>query len=124
MAQTTTTKTINVYQLGQELSGVALRVTGPDNGVTKVDADTTQPALEAAVAAHTANPAIQPPTDPSVAVNAQDVLDKTSLRNQILNREAKARAVIADPVNATDWTANERKVAIACLVLFLCKELR
>jgi hypothetical protein len=34
---------------------------------------------------------------------------------------AKARAIMADPVNATDWTVAERKVILAALVLDLAR---
>jgi hypothetical protein len=70
---------------------------------------------------------LQAAIDAAPALSAQvtqDATDRTGIRGQILSREGKARAIIADPVNAPDWTANERKVAIACLVLFLCREMR
>jgi hypothetical protein len=57
-----TAKQINPYQLTQELgSGVRVADLGE---LTRVKApDATQPALEAAVAAHVANPAVVPPPD-------------------------------------------------------------
>jgi hypothetical protein len=83
MALVITPKEINLYQLGQEslaAHGVSpgWRKLGPDPilGVSTVEtADLTQPQLEARIAAHTADPEIQPPPPPPDPPVPTPVLD-------------------------------------------------
>lgn len=75
MSETTATKPINAYQLGQEMNGAPLRIVGPDEGgTTTIRSTVTQAVLDTAVKAHTANPNITPPVDQSPA-NEQTIRD-------------------------------------------------
>ena len=65
MSTTTITDPVNDYQLALELPGVSLRVIGPrPDGTTTVHADIDQQDLDDAVAAHVADPEIQPADTP------------------------------------------------------------
>lgn len=72
MAEVTTTKPVNLYQLGQEVGGTpAFRMV--DDGTTRRirTTDVTQQALDTAVASHTANPAVVPPPTPGEVAQAE-----------------------------------------------------
>lgn len=57
MAEVRTLRPVNAGQLSHELGGVAVRVVGPDAaGSSVVRSDIAQSALDAAAAAHVANP--------------------------------------------------------------------
>lgn len=76
MAETTTTKTINVSQLCSELNGVTLFVVGPaPDGTTKITAPSiTDQQLAAAVAAHVANPNwVNPNPGPPAPPSKRDI---------------------------------------------------
>lgn len=121
MSETVTTKPVNLYQLGQEIGGgPALRMT--DDGTTrKVRSDVAQATLDVKVKAHVADPTIVPPPDPA---EVQDDADDWALRQQVASRLPKARAILADPASAPDWTANERKVILALTLLDLARRHR
>lgn len=69
MAEKTTTKKINLYQLCVEMGEAPLRLIGA--GMTTepktLRSTVAQSVLDAAVASHTADPAIVPPADPAVS---------------------------------------------------------
>lgn len=118
-AEATVNKPINLYQLGQEIGGnPPLRMVGPrPDGTSTVWADNVaQGALDAKVAAHVANPAVQPPPDPTVA---QDAAESAFIAQRLPTVLGKARAIMADPTGAADFTTNERKVILAAVLLDL-----
>lgn len=65
MATTTTSEPFNAYQFALANPGVPFTTYGPTGGVTTIATiGLSQGALDAAVAAHQANPEVQPPPDP------------------------------------------------------------
>lgn len=100
MAETTTTKPVNLYQLGQEIGGSpGFRMVGPDNDdvyVIRTD-DVDQAKLDAAVNAHKPDASIVfvPPTpetvpepitiDPDDLAQAQSSLAKATTVSGIKN---------------------------------------
>lgn len=91
MTETTTTKPVNPYQLGQEMGGAALRIVGPDeDGNTKVRSDVAQATLDAKVAAHVADPNVKPP--PSVEPGNEASLRQQMRDALVANRAFKAQA--------------------------------
>lgn len=107
MAELMTTKRVNLYQLGQEMNGAPLRLvgTGDSTDPKTVRSTVSQSALDAAVQAHAADFSVQAPPPVSPAEDGR-----------LAQALAKADAILADPANATDWTAAERKVLLAALV--------
>lgn len=80
----------------------------------EVEADQPRATLQSAVDAA-----------PDAAVREQaDTADDTILRQQAASRLAKARAILADPAGSPDWTATERKVLLAALLLDLARRQR
>ena len=63
MSEVTTAKAVNLYQLGLEMGGPGLRMVDRGNE-TVIKSDADQSTLDAAIAAHTADPSIV--GDPSV----------------------------------------------------------
>lgn len=51
------------------------------------------------------------------AEKAQATQEATATRDRMEQVVAKARAIMADPAGSPDWTAAERKVLLAALVL-------
>lgn len=103
MAQTTTTKRINLYQLGQALGFPPLRLRGDARSTSNktVLADIPQTTLDAAVEAHTADFSVQPPT-PTRDVEQGDA--RTRLRNSytaLRQWAADAAVVAAQGTNVT-----------------------
>lgn len=70
--------------------------------------DADQPKVRQVVAAHSGGPTAAEAEDRALGQRAQAVV-------------AKARAIAADPVGAPDWTAAERKLILANLVIDLAK---
>lgn len=62
-----------------------------------------------------------PPEDPTVIADRTD-LDR--LRSRLPALTAKAKAILVDPAGATDWTAAERKVILAAVVVDLAQRHR
>lgn len=79
----TTTKPVNLYQLGQEIGGSPgfrargpLSEDGPEKVVTSPDVD--DQALQSALDGHTADPAVQPPTPPDEDDHWRDAIRNAS----------------------------------------------
>ena len=107
MATATTPNPVNLYQLGLELGGgIGFRCVGPDpDGITTVNTDDVdQAALEAAIAAHVADPAIVPPS----AVEPEPVDVAAVLAAAQAHTDA-ARAAVA----GMSETSNTRKATEA-----------
>lgn len=124
MAESTVSKVVNLYQLGQEIGGnPALRSVGPDpEGKTTVIAESVDKAtLDSRLSAHVADPNVRPP---KTAAETQDENETTFTRDRMAQVVAKARSIMADPANSADWTAGERKVILAALVLDAARRLR
>ena len=121
MSETTTTKPVNLYQLGLEIGGnPSFRMVDEDGTVT-IRSSAAQAALDAAVKAHVADPARVPPPSPEAT---QEANETQFIGARIQGVLTKARAVMADPQVSTDFTAVERKVILAALVLDLAQRRR
>lgn len=124
MSTATTNKPLNLYQLGQEIGGnPALRAVGPDaDGATQVRAEgVSQATLDAKIAAHTADPNVKPP--PS-AQETEDASVSAFIAARLPTVLDKARAIMANPGSAPDFTATERKVMDAANILDLAQRRR
>lgn len=73
MAEKTTTKRINLYQLSQQIGGspsLRMRGTGDSTDPKTITSSSTQAALDAAIAAHTADFNVIAPAGPAVVNQA------------------------------------------------------
>ncbi len=101
MASVTTTKSINLYQLGVELGGnPGLR----KDGDVITCATVTQAALQAAVTAHVADPAVvAPPSAAEVRASAETEAETailTALRSGVTAITAARQAAVSDQATA------------------------
>lgn len=95
MAETTTTKPVNLYQLGLEIgASPPLRAVGPrPDGTTTVTAESVaQATLDAKVAAHTADVQVKPPVAQET-VNRSIVEQRLAAAIDILNQITESPAV-------------------------------
>lgn len=117
----TTSTAPNLYQLGQEIGGSpSFRMSGPyeDGSYRVVSPEVPEPALQAALDAHHPNPAIVPPPTPA---EQQATAEDGFIAARVPAVLAKARAIVADPTGAPDFTVAERKVLNAVLLLDLAR---
>lgn len=121
MSETTTTKPVNLYQLGQEIGGnPSFRRSGPDEeGISRIWSSAAQTALDAAIAAHTADPSIvpPPPIEETNEATINDRLDQalTALGNHVTR--AKPATAAAQASAAYDATVLLARVAISLVRL-------
>lgn len=123
MAQTTTSKPINLYQLGQEMGNAALRMVGVGNSANPktVSSTVAQDALDGAVNAHVANFSIVAPADVS-AVNLatiQQRLQQALAANATFLASAKPGTAAAQASVAYDQTVRLTKECNALIRLAL-----
>lgn len=115
MASTTTTKPVNLYQLGQEIGGnPGFRMVADGSERTVSTDDCTQQALDTAVAAHTANPAIVAPPTPAEVAAATAAANEATIRSQIDTALATLTTTI-DAQQATFTTVAQAQTVVRAL---------
>ena len=102
MASVETADAVNLYQLSVELGGVGIRRVGPRaDGSSTLSADVDQAVLDAAIAAHVADPAVVPPAGQPDRTAEQRLAEA----HQVLEDGAAEIAALPAPTTPADVSA-------------------